>query len=132
MTQYTLTISDKQARILASAVELYSRVGEGQWDHLLSLDPLHLFPKYFDRDKVRAMLDEITYMIYGKKSNCVTRDNDTPDEYEAAWDINQVIRHRLAWDEHPEGGHTVDFGEPMQTSKECELAKIGRIEDVKL
>jgi hypothetical protein len=46
-----------------------------------------------------------------------------PDEARVAWDLHQVIRHRLSWDDQPEGGITVNFDTPMKYGKE-ELAII--------
>jgi hypothetical protein len=35
-----------------------------------------------------------------------------------AYDVQQVIRHTLAIEDHPEGGNTVSFDEPHTTGKE--------------
>lgn len=37
------------------------------------------------------------------------------------------IRHHLAWEEHPEGGSTVNFGTPIQLGSEP-LAKMENID----
>lgn len=46
------------------------------------------------------------------------------DNARIAYDIEQVIRHRLAWDRQPEGGFQVDFDEPARSSSSCSLATI--------
>ena len=38
--------------------------------------------------------------------------------FRIAWDIQQVIRHRIAWDRNPKGNITVDFDSPLKTSDE--------------
>jgi len=43
---------------------------------------------------------------------------EVDDRARQAYDIQQVIRHRLAWDRNPEGGITVNFDSPMRTSTE--------------
>ena len=39
-------------------------------------------------------------------------------EADIAWQVNEVVRHTLAWHYHPEGGWTVDFDKPMQWTDE--------------
>jgi hypothetical protein len=40
-----------------------------------------------------------------------------PERYKTAWDLQQVIRHVLAWDANPEGGFGVNFHEPLKSGK---------------
>ena len=40
------------------------------------------------------------------------------DSFRVAWDLQQVIRYRLAWDRNPEGGIQVIFDEPLKSSQE--------------
>jgi len=48
------------------------------------------------------------------------------DVFRIAWDLQQVIRHRLAWDRNPKGGIQVSFDDPLKSSREP-LASIKRI-----
>jgi hypothetical protein len=48
---------------------------------------------------------------------------EVPDRFMQAIDMYQVIRHKLAWDNNPEGGVTVDFHEPSRYGKQA-LCKI--------
>lgn len=93
---YTLTITEEQARVISIATELFSRVCIGQTDDLRFWKP---------------------------KANIGM--HDTCDEGQLAWDLYQVIRHRLAWDR---AGNppvrdwktmmTVDFDEPLKIGPE--------------
>ena len=40
------------------------------------------------------------------------------EDADIAWQVNEVVRHALAWHRNPEGGWTVDFDTPMQWTKE--------------
>jgi hypothetical protein len=52
------------------------------------------------------------------------RSDKIPDSARVAFDLYQVIRHRLAWDRKPEGGFQVYFDQPLLTSETCGLARI--------
>lgn len=43
------------------------------------------------------------------------KDIDTKDrmQHHRCWAVYAAIRYALAWHDHPEGGDTVDFGEPL-------------------
>jgi hypothetical protein len=49
---------------------------------------------------------------------------DTPEESKISWDLIQVIRNKIAWSNRPEGGMTVDFGKPIQSSLSESLARV--------
>ena len=47
------------------------------------------------------------------------------EEAKIAYDLHQVIRHQLAWDQKPEGDITVDFDTPVKFSRQA-LATISK------
>lgn len=124
--KYNLSISTNQARTLCRALDLYSRIGMGQFTEILFTYERGgmLEPRY--REEAVKLLDRLHYLItrlppsayHGIHSNAIH------DDLRVAFDLQQVIRHKIAWTEEPGGGATVDFREPMRTSTTEELAKI--------
>lgn len=116
---YQIFLTEKQAQVLVDALDLYSRIGAGQLEeiaHILRINP------GIQHDKVVAVEDLAKeaadcwmgragghYGIFSEKIH---------DVFRIAWDLQQVIRYRLAWDRNPNGGIQVNFDDPMQSSKE--------------
>jgi hypothetical protein len=48
----------------------------------------------------------------------------------AAYDLGQVIRHRLAWDRTPAGGDGVAFSAPLRSARAVPLADIEQLDEV--
>ncbi len=116
---YTLNMSEEQAQILVRALDLYSRIGIGQFEEILDVyDPLHKRVPVEARDAARRLLNSVK-AVYGHPANGSNgiHSPEVRDEFRAAYDIQQVVRHRLAFDRHPEGGFQVNFDEPRQISQ---------------
>lgn len=118
MTNYNLILTDQQAEIVKEALELYFRVAFGQLEEVRH----HIghgvwnYPEFCNKiEAAKEMLGRIRIQGY------------IPKQYKIAWDIMQVIRHRISWDRNPEGGLFVNFDVPMNTSG-VPLATIERIE----
>lgn len=116
---YQLTLSDEQIRVLLRALDLYARVGCGQFEQILELfqgdsrrreDGMiqweTLF-RIFRNGLLSLQADMAHYAICSPK---------VPADYRLAWDIFQVVRHHIAWAVQPEGGHLVKFDTPICTS----------------
>lgn len=116
MTTYQLTITKKQAKTIQAACELYERLHAGQWFALEYVLP------YKDEVDLYELERAIGALI---EPHC---DTDKMNFERISGDIMQVIRHHLAWEEHPEGGDTVSFGTPIQLGSEP-LAKIVTVEE---
>lgn len=127
MTNYTLTLTARQAAEISSACEILARLQMGQIDMALRELPL---ASYLDYDKQR-MIESILLPLYddGKKRHGTI-----------AWDLYQVVRHRLAWDRAVDRGEIepgerrnwskmmgVCYDEPMQWGGET-LARIEKAE----
>ena len=110
MSKYTLTLTARQAAEISSACEIVARLQMGQVDMALRELPGEQ-PKNYDA------LREIQQMIERGDS--------------IAWDLYQVIRHRLSWDRAYESGEIekgerrkwpemmgVSFDEPMKMGSE--------------
>ena len=124
MRHYTLTLNEGQARLISKATELLARLHMGQFDHLdFALNPAERFPDSLCYAMKAIMFPELDGPTFYSISN-----EKLPDEARVAYDLHRVIRHRLAWDNHPEGDKwQVDFDEPRQLGAEP-LAEIQEVE----
>jgi len=110
-------------------LDFYSRIGIGQFEEIVHGSfifdwgsPVSWNNQY---DQIRHLLDGVKFNLIGMPFNASLGicGPDTPERAKIAYDIQQVVRHRLAWDREPKGGYTVDFDKPMQCSN-LELPKI--------
>jgi hypothetical protein len=121
--RYRLEISEEQARVISLACELLSRLHMGQ---LNAAADVHV-----QRDCFHALADELRKlkpMLTGMPQNAhwgITGP-ELPDEARVAFDLHQVIRHRLAWDHDPNGDTDSRFDEPVPFSTTESLATIHR------
>lgn len=115
MSNYRLTLSKSQAETLIRALDLYTRIGLGQLEEIAHMFAFEISPD--EKDRLRAHLDQAK-LVLGHPANGSHGINsiEVDDDFRAAYDIQQVVRHRLAWDKKPEGGIQVNFDEPRQTS----------------
>jgi hypothetical protein len=129
---YNLRLTEEQCRVILKSAEFYGRLALGQIKTAIDV-------YYGFRNKVgghTVQLDRYNYHC-GELKSALTGLNanesygifnkEVDDSARVAWDIQQVVRHRLAWDRTPEGGYTVDFGTPMKSSQE----PLPSIEEVK-
>lgn len=128
--ELTITLNETQARVIMEALELFARINIGQID---AISTVFLFRKKWDWDQFhyyenglkRVLFPQLTtnesYGIYSSEAG---------ERAQVAWDIHQVIRHDLSWFLHPGGGMTVNFHEPMKTSKHP-LPKVNITEEEK-
>lgn len=112
----TLTMNEKQAAVLMKALDLHSRLRFGQMHFL---DDIYLDKKY-DADAVREHLEAIKDIIFPeiRGSTAHSTRRYEPDPGQISWDIYQVLRHGLAWHQHPEGGGGMSFADPLPASDE--------------
>ena len=119
--RYRLEISHRQAQLISNAVELYARLGMGQyvmleyffWGDLNALEKAR--PHLNDLQAIR------NEALHRKKLD---------DAFRILYDIHQVVRYRLAID-HPQKKKmpwSVDSRDPLQTSSVQSLAKIEPID----
>ncbi|MFG3398704.1 hypothetical protein ACQKEK_02290 [Pseudomonas sp. NPDC077408] len=100
---YTLTLTEQQAGELQEACELLARIKIGQINHAIER-----LPGYHDQrdwDRVHATRHEIQRLATSLMPEMTRRRDDG-----IAWDLYQVIRHRLAWDRALDAG-TIQPGE---------------------
>ncbi len=118
--QFTLTVNVNQAAVLIRALDFFSRIGIGQIEeveNMLRLEP-HVLPG--NGDAARAFLDAVKKQLMGLDANQSWGifHATVPDHYKEAWDLQQVIRHKLSWTLHPEGGIGISFDEPLKSGSE--------------
>ena len=126
-TEYIIRITERQAHVINSALELYFRVGMGQFEEIIQ--------KCFFSECTAEQLDEARVHL---KNAQVVLTKLPPNAYHSitsdkigewnrvACDFYDVIRNRLAWDRSPEGGWGVDFRNPSKFSSEP-LATITKV-----
>ena len=119
--EYVLHMDAETAAIVALACEFYSRIKMGQFEeirHLTVWPNGKNDPTFSERlqkcedalaEAQKAAYPELGGMGASYGVGCF-RDADT------AWNVYQAVRYVKAWHEHPEGGTTVNFHEPMKFS----------------
>lgn len=133
MPNYKLTLSEKQAHCIKSACETQARLEMGQLGAVSDA-----MCEYLNNDDWQLLVEkvrELEQFIWKLPRKKTTRSNYS----ELSWDLYQVIRHRLSWDNAIETGiikegeqrkwpemSTVNYDEPMHKSAEllCLIEKI--------
>ncbi|WP_455233489.1 hypothetical protein [Geopseudomonas aromaticivorans] len=111
--QYTLTLSAQQAAVLQHAMEVYARLGMGQVDDALRCLPAPATVDICERAEViREVERQLAPVMRGPDG----RLPPTSPQSKSAWDLYQVIRHRLAWDRAYAKG-ILKPGEPRRWSE---------------
>lgn len=113
--KYNIVVDEQQARILVAALDLYARIGIGQFTEVVRVYnyawkmPIPMVDRLVD-----AMNGAKLVIGFGPGGSYGIHSPDVHDVFRRAFDIQCVIRHRLAFDGTPEGGLGVDFDEPRQ------------------
>lgn len=119
--EYVLHMDAETARIVSHACELYARLRCGQFEELQHLT---VWPQGENDDTFCERIQKCRESLeFAKKAAFPElvgpghsygvgrfRDSDT------AWNVYQAVRYIMAWHEHPEGGYTVNFHEPLKYS----------------
>jgi hypothetical protein len=128
---YHLHINEAQARVISHACEVLARLGMGQYKDALECLPLREHAPdgwHEDMEGIGHILKKHTTVLHGVGAYHGITSIKTSPESKTAWDLYQVVRHRLAWDAKPEGdAMSVMFDQPMKTGDQP-LAWIERIE----
>lgn len=118
-----LKINETQAKTIIKALDLYSRLQMGQI-HELGTPYSGPFTKQIekaDKEKLEDILNELKQTLFPELSQGAFYgifSQEVPDEAKISYDMIQVIRNHLAWKNNPKGGITVDFDQPLKSSKE--------------
>lgn len=118
MNTYTLTMTDTQARVIAQATEVFARLGIGQFrDALEHLPKREYVPEgwFHDMDIIGKMMSKhMIDGVDGYSSNLGIHSKDVSEESRVAWDMHQVVRHRLSWDRAVEEGVIKSINSPRK------------------
>lgn len=114
---YTLTLTPEQAQVLSHAAEIIARLGIGQFRDALEWLPTTEFRPdgwHEDMETIGMLLSRhMKHNVDGYRSNLGINNKDVAEQARIAWDLYQVIRHRLSWDRAIEQG-IVQPGEPRK------------------
>jgi len=123
MRKYSLHIDEDQAKVLIKALDLYSRIGLGQFQEIIyafnwrKIVGREDFDLRYGEAKEHLNKAKFHLTLHPPNASLGIFCKETPEEAKMTWDIQQVVRHRLAWDKEPKGGWRVDFDNPMQSSQ---------------
>ena len=144
MKTYTLTITEKQARVLMDACELLSRIQGGQVREVFEYLPLK---KGVDWEVYHQIKDGLTKRmpeilkdgIDGWSRSFGVGHPELPESHDISWDLYQVIRYEISTQQAIDDGiiqkkgerdfskmMTVNYDPPMKRSNEP-LAKMERV-----
>jgi len=123
MKQYNLSLDTEQLQLIQSALDLYSRIQTGQITELLNSHsgPLSLPIAQSGAHDLEPLLLKVKAKIFPElgenySSWSINSPKHVPESARIAYDTVQVIRHKLSWDQHPEGGTGVSFSNPIASS----------------
>ena len=129
---YEIEFTDNEISIVLNALDFYSRIWIGQYDHILwdirwyrncrQLDELDhtLRRKFWDMRNI--ILPELRH--YGLSGSHGIFSPDRGVKAAIAYDMQQEFRYKSAWFQHPEGGNTVNFGKPLPCEDDpCDFPK---------
>jgi hypothetical protein len=114
-------LSEKQAEVLSDAAEFLCRVGMGQLDAVMNMARFGGItgkagePIGFDQlDEGDRLVNQLQLVLTGYPSNASKGigNEHTPAAAKIAFELHKALRHRLAWDRNPQGGHGVHFDDP--------------------
>jgi len=114
--RYVIELTEDQARVTARACELYARLLNGQLDEINHELLLHENHNNICERRDQAMdlllkLKQIYFPeLHGHGHSYGVGHDEVSDR---AWLVYQALRYCIAWHDHPEGGHGVDFYRPM-------------------
>lgn len=120
--KYTLTLNEHQAEVIKRACERYMRLCIGQLEYVTDVTIWgEAEPKEghaIEANRVRAYTEALKYEMFGFQMNESWGIGQAPAKAKTAYDIEQVIRHRLAWDlRPPKDGNTmlnINYDTPMK------------------
>jgi hypothetical protein len=127
--RWVLDLPRAHASCMRQIIELTVRLGIAQLrelTHLIRCDEItHPVGAIAlkDVDHIETLVDDLQYALtgFGRGASFGIYSPAIHPDVRRAWYINKLVRHRLAWDATPTGGHGVDHDEPM--SFEADLSE---------
>lgn len=123
--RYRIDLTDEQAKVLERALEFYTRIRNGQFKEIIwETQDIRLRESTpddpFDMRLAEAFAFELRSLLFKDLGRDPGASYGVGHDHKAdvSWDIYQTLRYVRSWDEHPEGGITVNFDRPLHTSSE--------------
>ena len=122
MTKINISINIKDINVLTNILDLYSRLGSGQLEELISQHNSPIVNQKLSEDEKEKLkqhiqqIKEILFPELGNFSSYGIFSNKITDDVKFSYDILQVIRNKVAWYNNPKGGINVNFDEPLKSS----------------
>jgi hypothetical protein len=130
-------MNEEQARTMIGALDLAIRIKLGQWGQLVE----HCMEWDYDKiDECCKRRDEAERVLLAARNIVMPELLDmnslagshgvySGEEHERLYNVLLAVRSAIAWHNHPEGGYTVDFREPMDIHVHEEMPKCEVVED---
>ena len=96
--RYKLEISESQANVLVSALDLFSRIGLGQIEEVEKVAGNYNSSGTYDHNRVERLLHEVKLEMLGMAPHhsygimCP----QVHEDFRIAWDIQQVVRDKIS------------------------------------
>lgn len=123
----------EQARLLMSAMDLYSRLLMGQFEefeHLFSFfgeDAIRYKRQSEDRMAVSSCLRIMKLCIYpelAENASWGITGSPCPERATIIYDMYKSLDYKISWHGNPKGGITVNYDRPMHWYKELPLPDV--------
>lgn len=112
--KYQITLNGEQAHLLSMSLDFYSRIAGGQFKEIINR---FLWGACDDKDleEAKKILTRLKFLLTGMEDNSNIGIGNIIEDGRNAYDLHQVIRHRLALDrvDH-QNKLSVDFRSPHQ------------------
>jgi len=119
---YTITVTEKQAMVIKKAMEIYARLGMGQFRDALDELPLQPIGPMLDgwfkaKERIGDIIKQYTIdKVDGWQSSLGITSDKVDEDAKIAWDICQVLRQML----HRANDLMQSSNEPFAIMKEKE------------
>ena len=123
--EYQIVLKDQEIKSLEKALDFYSRLLMGQYDHMVFELGLNAQKKMIDQEFMHALLLAIRKMTMPDLPNGIANhihasygiaSPELDTNSKLSYEILKTIMHNRSFIEHPEGGTTVNFNEPLSVS----------------
>lgn len=135
---YTITCNRRQLDLISRACDLVSRLQCCQFDHVANVvQPRDFGVENKDFSRLHYFQNDLLklkgYFNLGENASHGIYSREVQDSARTFWDMHQVIRNKIAYEENPEvtpenrwekGKITINFDEPHRSDKENKLIKV--------